>query len=109
VYNKSTTEEVYVPQANAAEVANMLGEAIAEVRDCSLAEVRATAQNGEIEFDSKEAECAITFLEDKLDIGELAGAQDLRPEQMTTLSSLTDLVMSKMPTTTGRMEGANDS
>lgn len=96
-------------QANPTEIADMLVEAIAEVRDCSAAEVRATAQNGEIEFDSKEAECAIAFLEEKLDIGELAGAQDLRPEQMTTLSSLTELVMSKMPTTTGRMRGANDS
>lgn len=98
-----------MPQANATEVITILVEAIAEVRACSVAEVQTTAQNGEIEFDSKEAECAITFLEDRLDIGELAGAQDLRPEQMTTLSSLTELVMSKMPTTTGRMEGANDS
>lgn len=96
-------------QANPTEVEDMLVEAIAEVRDCSAAEVRATAQNGEIEFDSKEAVCAITFLEDKLDIGELAGAQDLRPERMTTLSSLTELVMSRMPTTTGRMEGAHAS
>jgi len=98
-----------VAQANATEVADMLVEAIAEVRDCSAAEVRATAQNGEIEFDSKEAECAITFLEDKLDIGKLAGAQDLRPEQMTTLSSLTELVMSKMPKMAGSTEGAHDS
>lgn len=87
----------------------MLVEAIAEVRGCSAAEVRATAQNDEIEFDSKEAVCAIAFLEDKLDIGELAGAQDLRPERMTTLSSLTELVMSRMPTMAGRMEGAHDS
>lgn len=96
-------------QVNAMEVANMLVEAIAEVRDCSAAEVRATTQNGEIEFDSKEAVCAITFLEDRLNIDELAGAQDLRPERMTTLSSLTELVMSKMVATTGRMEGAHAS
>lgn len=96
-------------QANATEVADMLVEAIAEVRGCSAAEVRATAQNGEIEFDSKEGETAITYLEDKLDIGELAGAEDLRPEQMTTLSSLTEVIMSKMPMTTGRTEGSNDS
>ena len=96
-------------QVNVEEVADMLVEAVAEVRGCSAAEVRATAQDGEIEFDSKEGELAITYLEDKLDIGELAGAEDLRPEQMTTLSSLTELVMSKMPTTAGRTEGSNDS
>ncbi len=96
-------------QANATEVADMLVEAIAEVRDCSAAEVRATAQNGEIEFDSKEAVCAIAYLEDKLDVGELAGAQDLRLDRLTTLSSLTELVMSRMPTAAGRMEGAHAS
>lgn len=91
-------------QANATEVANLLVEAIAEIRGCSVAEVRATAQNGEIEIDSKQGVCAIAYLEDHLDIGELAGAEDIHPEQMTSVSALTKVVMSKMSATTGRTE-----
>ena len=76
-----------------AQIRTWIIEALAEVRamtvDALTAEIEAAGE--EFEIDSKEAEVVLCILEYRLD-QELARPEDLRPEQLTTLGSLTDLV-----------------
>ena len=88
----STT--VAAPGALRAQVRTWIIEALAEVRAMSVEVLRleVDAEGDEFEIDSKEAEVILSILEYRLD-QELARPEDLRPEQLTTIGSLTDLVL----------------
>ena len=70
--------------------------AIALVRDCDAAELVAQSAGKDMELDSKESMAAIALLEVEFDVEELAGSEDLKPEQLTTLSALGNLIASKL-------------
>jgi len=50
---------------------------------------------GDCQMDSKETEVVISILEHEFD-RELAKVEDLEPEQMTTLSAVTNLIMARL-------------
>jgi hypothetical protein len=67
-------------------------EALAALRGCDGSDIEAQAGvDGDIEIDSKEAEVIIARVERRLSLDEVRAA-DLRPEQLTSLRSLTDLL-----------------
>ena len=66
-------------------------EALAEVRATTLEELTEEIAATEGGVDSKEAEVVISILETKLD-QELAKVEDLEPEQLTSISTLVDLL-----------------
>jgi hypothetical protein len=71
--------------------------ALAQVRAMPLEELwsQVSRNGGDCEMDSKEAEVVISILEHDFN-HELAKVEDLEPEQMNTLSALTDLIMARL-------------
>jgi hypothetical protein len=67
-------------------------EALAALWGCDGSDIEAQASNeGDVAIDSKEAEVVIARVERKLSLNEVRAA-DLRPEELTSLRSLTDLL-----------------
>jgi len=67
-------------------------EALAALWGCDGSDIEAQASaDGDVEIDSKEAEVIIARVERNLSLNEVRAA-DLRPEQLTSLRSLTDLL-----------------
>jgi acyl carrier protein len=67
-------------------------EALAALRGCDGSDIEAQAStDGDVAIDSKEAEVVIARVEKGLSLNEVRAA-DLRPEQLTSLRSLTDLL-----------------
>ena len=63
------------------------------VRDAKRPQVDAEvkAHGGDMRIDSKEGEAICVLVEDALGLGEIVQASDLRPEELTSISSLTRL------------------
>ncbi len=76
--------------------------ALADVRGCTREELEgeAAASGGNLEMDSKEAEVVIARVEAVLDVGTLARAADLEPEQLSGLDSLSHLLHGRIPSGT---------
>jgi hypothetical protein len=68
-------------------------EGLAWVRDVDRAELdsEVSAHGGDLRIDSKEGEAVCVLVEDALGLGELVQVADLKPEELSSLSSLTDL------------------
>ena len=66
---------------------------LAWVRDIERDELDAqvAAAGGDLKIDSKEGEAVCIGVEDALGLGELVEASDLKPEELTSISSLTRL------------------
>ncbi len=81
-----------IDEASTDQIEARLLSALARVRALPSDELATQFRDrGDIEVDSKEAEAAISKLE--LDCGrDLAKVEDLRPEQLATVGSLTELI-----------------
>jgi hypothetical protein len=81
------------PASTRARIRMWIIEALAQVRVMSPDELtqEIDEEGDEFEIDSKEAEVVLCILEHRLG-QELARPEDLRPEQLTTLDALIDLV-----------------
>jgi hypothetical protein len=68
-------------------------ESLAWVRDIERADLdgEVSAHGGDLRIDSKEGEAVCVLVEDALGLGELVQPADLKPEELSSLSSLTDL------------------
>jgi len=68
-------------------------ESLSWVRDAERSDIDADvdAHGGDLRIDSKEGEALCVLLEDALGLGELVQASDLKPEELTSISSLTRL------------------
>jgi acyl carrier protein len=67
-------------------------EALAALWGCDASDIEAQAStDGDVAIDSKEAEVVIARIEKILSLNEVRAA-DLRPEELTSLRSLTDLL-----------------
>ncbi len=97
---KSVTESrehlrlVSANQLTKDDIKNFISAKVAEIRGCTYEDIgQEIAQGGgNIELDSLEAVAAIASLESRIG-RELAGAEDLAPDQLTTLDALTDLIV----------------
>jgi hypothetical protein len=78
--------------ATASDITHLVLCGLADTRGEDLAQLEQQAGQGDIVIDSKEAECVIAYVEDELDLGELASSADLTPEQLASLSSLTEIL-----------------
>lgn len=79
---------------NKAKIREHLLESLAWVRDVERADLdsEVSAHGGDLRIDSKEGEAVCVLVEDALGLGELLQAADLKPEELSSLSSLTDLL-----------------
>jgi hypothetical protein len=67
--------------------------ALADIRGCDVADIEAEAAGGDALMDSKEAEVIISRLEVAFGSGaELVSSADLRPDQLTSVETLTSLL-----------------
>lgn len=75
------------------ELGTAILEALAEVRAASIGELREEmdAAGGDLEIDSREAEAVIAILEKRYG-RTLANVEDLEPESLPTIGSLTELI-----------------
>jgi acyl carrier protein len=73
-------------------------EALAQVRAASVGELQEemTASGGDLEIDSREAEAVIAILEHRYG-QELAKVEDLEPECLPSIGSLTELIHRRWP------------
>jgi hypothetical protein len=72
--------------------------ALADVRVCDTAEIGAliASDGGDTRMDSKEAEVIIARVEASLDVSDLVKASDLRPDQLTSVETLTALLFDRL-------------
>jgi hypothetical protein len=74
------------------EIANLVLGALAEVRNTTVEQlVGPQGEAREVVCDSKEGEVVVAMLEQRLG-RELAGPQDLRPDQLTSVNALASLI-----------------
>jgi acyl carrier protein len=80
------------------ELAEAILEALAKVRAAPLGELRdeMAATGGDLEIDSREAEAVIAMLENRYG-RTLAKVEDLEPERLLTVDSLTELIHQRWP------------
>jgi hypothetical protein len=73
--------------------------ALADVRVCDVAEIEtlAAGDGGDVRMDSKEAEVIIARVEASLGVSDLVKASDLRPDQLTSVETLTTLLFARLP------------
>ena len=93
----STSTHTSEPPAHA-DLADAMLRALAEVQARPVAELQAeaSANGGDIEIASPEAVAIIAALEDRYG-HPLAHVEDLEPEQLTSLGSLSELVARRWP------------
>lgn len=77
-------------------------ESLAEARGITRAEVDAeiSAAGGDLRIDSKEGEFICVVVEDALGLGDLVEAADLEPEQLSSISALTQLFLERLMSVT---------
>lgn len=82
-----------VSEINRQTIREHILESLSWVRDLDRAAVDADveAHGGDVRIDSKEGEAICVLVEDALELGELVQACDLQPEQVSSLSALTQL------------------
>jgi hypothetical protein len=68
-------------------------ESLCSVRDVprKTIDVEIAANGGDLRIDSKEGEAICAIVEERLGLGELVQAADLKPEELTSVASLTHL------------------
>jgi hypothetical protein len=83
-----------VSELNTQRIRDHIIEGLAEVRDVTRADVDRDIEQhgGDLRIDSKEGEAICAIVEDALAFGELIGAADLQPEELSSISSLTRLI-----------------
>ena len=71
----------------------LLRDALAEVRGVGRAEIDVAIDGagGDLVIDSKEGEAVAVIVEDELGLGELVQGADLEPEELSSISALTQL------------------
>ena len=81
-----------------AELSRAVLEALAQVRAASVGELRdeMARSGGDLEIDSREAEAVIAILEHRYG-RELAKIEDLEPERLPSIASLTELIRQRWP------------
>lgn len=72
--------------------------ALADVRASDVAEIEtlATGGGGDVRMDSKEAEVIIARVEASFGVSDLVKASDLRPDQLTSVETLTTLLFDRL-------------
>ncbi len=80
------------------ELSRAVIEALAEVRAAPIGELldEMNAAGGDLEIDSREAEAVIAILEHRYS-RQLANVEDLEPECLPSVSSLTELIRRRWP------------
>jgi acyl carrier protein len=92
----ATTPERLAPDSEQLGVAIL--EALAQVRAAPVAELRdeMVASGGDLEIDSREAEAVIAILEHRYG-RDLAKVEDLEPERLPSVGSLSELIHRRWP------------
>jgi hypothetical protein len=87
-----------VTEVNEAAVRGLIIESLCDVRDADRADIdtEIAAHENDLRIDSKEGEAICIDVEDALGLGELVEASDLKPEELTSISSLTRLFMGRI-------------
>jgi hypothetical protein len=93
----SNSAVVSAPTPSRAELRRKMIQALAAAECVPPDEIEArVGKGGDIEIDSKLAEVVIARIEGVFGGRELVKAADLRPDQLTSLDTLTDLLLSGM-------------
>ncbi len=82
-----------VSELNQQAIREHIIESLCWVRDAARADIDTAVGTcgGDLRIDSKEGEAVCVIVEDALELGELVQACDLKPEQVTSISSLVRL------------------
>jgi acyl carrier protein len=80
-------------------------DALAEVRQVTVAELDAERRGGGLEMDSPEAVAAIAAVEQRFG-RRLAQLEDLEPEHLTSVGTLADLLHRRWPTGSNLQSGS---
>jgi hypothetical protein len=87
------------------ELATALIDALAEIRQVTVADLEAERAGGDLEMASPEAVAAISAVEHQFGQS-LAKVEDLEPEQLTSVAKLADLLHRRWPTGTPLPSGS---
>ena len=92
----ATTPERLAPDPE--QLSSAILEALAQVRAAPVAELRdeMDASGGDLEIDSREAEAVIAILEHRYG-RDLAKVEDLEPERLPSIGSLSELIHRRWP------------
>jgi hypothetical protein len=82
-----------VAELNENDIREQIVNGVAWVRDIERADLdgELAAAGGDLRIDSKEGEAICILVEDVIGLGDVVEASDLRPEELTSISSLTRL------------------
>lgn len=93
MYENRTRWTVVVAKPDKKTIREHVIEALASVRDIPRPDLDSEVggSGGDLRIDSKEGEAVCVIVEDTLGLGELVQAGDLRPDELSSLSSLVGL------------------
>lgn len=82
-----------VPELNTQAIREHIIESLSWVRDTDRSAIDEVveAHGGDLRIDSKEGEAICVIVEEALGLGDLVQATDLQPEELSSISSLTQL------------------
>ena len=93
MYENRTQRRAVVSELNTQAIREHIIESLSWVRDTERASVDRDIgeHGGDLRIDSKEGEAICVLVEDALGLGDLVHAEDLQPEELSSVSSLTRL------------------